>query len=106
MEESLMNDGFQFRQLLDKHGLVELAGGESDALDWLETQIIELADSVSRKQRFLKLVRQVREELERGQQREWMKLGKEIQQRENHPDSEQKRRANPYAPRGFRRIRI
>ena len=39
LEESLMNDGFQFRQLLDKHGLVELAGGESDALDWLESQV-------------------------------------------------------------------
>jgi hypothetical protein len=93
-----MNDGFQFRQLLDKHGLVELAGGESDALDWLETQIIGLADSVARRERLRKLLRQAREGLTREQDA-------------RHPDGdspqgERKERPNPYVEVRFRKIKL
>jgi hypothetical protein len=102
----LMEARLTFRQLLSGHGLISLAGSEQDALSWLETQIIQLADSVSRRERFLELVRQVREGLKREQERERLTIGKARQQREKLPDSEQKIRPNPYGPRGFRRIRI
>jgi hypothetical protein len=104
--DDLMEARFEFRRLLEEYGLVLLAGSEADALSWLETQIIKLADSVSRRERFLELVRQVREGLKREQERERLSLGKESQQGEKLPDSEQKRRANPYSPRRFRRINI
>jgi hypothetical protein len=102
----LMEARLQFRNLLEEYGLVLLAGSEAEGLSWLETQIIGLADSVSRRERFLELVRQVREGLKREQERERLTLGKERQQGEKLPDSEQKIRPNPYGPRGFRRIRI
>jgi len=104
--DDLMEARLTFRQLLEEYGLVLLAGSEADALSWLETQIIELADSVYRRERFLELVRQVKEGLKREQERGRLSLGKEIQQGEKLPDSEQKRRANPYAPRKFRKFRI
>lgn len=104
--DDLMGAQLQFRNLLEEYGLVLLAGSEAESLSWLETQIIQLADSVSRRERFLELVRQVREGLKREQEGGRLSLGKEIQQGGKLPDSEQKRRANPYGPRGFRRIRI
>ena len=104
--DDLMEARFEFRRLLEEYGLVLLAGSEADALSWLETQIIKLADSVSKRERFLELVRQVREGLKREQERGWLSLGKERQQGEKLSDSEQKRRLNPYALRGFRKIRI
>ena len=104
--DDLMGARFQFRRLLEEYGLVLLAGSEADALSWLETQIIKLADSVSRRERFLELVRQVREGLKREQERERLRLWEESQQGEKLPDSEQKRRANPYASKRFRRINI
>jgi hypothetical protein len=104
--DTLIKDQLEFRKLLSEHGLVKLAGGHEDAISWLESTAIELADSVSRRERFLELVRQVREGLKREQERERLTLGKERQQGEKLPDSEQKIRPNPYGPRGFRRIRI
>jgi hypothetical protein len=104
--DTLMEARLEFRQLLEEHGLVSLAGSEAETLSWLETQVIQLADSVSRRERFLELVRQVREGLKREQERERLSLRKERQQGEKLPDSEQKRRSNPYAPRGFRRFNI
>ena len=104
--DDLMEARFEFRRLLEEYGLVLLAGSEAEALSWLETQVIELADSVSRRERFLELVRQVREGLKREQERERLSLGKTIQQGEKLQDSEQKRRLNPYASRRFRRITI
>ena len=104
--QDILKARLTFRELLEKYGLIELAGGQGDAISWLEAQIIELADSVSRRERFLELVRQVKEGLEREQERERVSLGKERRQGEKLPDNEQKRRANPYAPRGFRKIRI
>lgn len=95
-----------FRELLERYGLTELAGGQWDAISWLEAQIIELADSVARRERFLELVRQVKEGLEREQERERVGLGKERRQGEKLSDSEQKRKPNPYAPRKFRKFRI
>ena len=104
--DDLMGARLQFRNLLEEYGLVLLAGSEAESLSWLETQIIKLADSVSKRERFLELVRQVREGLKREQERGWLSLGKERQQGEKLSDSEQKRRPNPYAPRRFRRIKI
>jgi hypothetical protein len=106
IREDILKARLTFRVLLEKYGLIELAGGQWDAISWLETQIIELADSVSRRERFLELVRQVKEGLERERERERLSLGKERQEGENQSDSEQKRRLNPYASRGFRKIRI
>ena len=106
MKESLMNERLQFRQLLDKHGLVSLVGSKAETLSWLESTAIELADSVSRRERFLELVRQVREGLLREQERERMRLGEEIQRGKKLRDSEQKRRLNPYSEKRFRRFNI
>ena len=104
--DTLLKARLQFRNLLEEYGMVFLAGSEAEALSWLETQIIQLADTVSRRERYLELVRQVREGLEREQERERVSLGKERQQGEKLPDSEQKRRANPYAEARFRKFRI
>jgi len=104
--DTLLKARLQFRNLLEEYGLALLAGSEAEALSWLEGRVIELADSVSRRERFLNLVRQVREGLEREQERERVSLGKERQQGEKLLDSEQKRRVNPYASRKLRRIRI
>jgi hypothetical protein len=93
--DTLMEARLTFRQLLSGHGLISLAGSEADALSWLETQIIELADSVSRRQRFLGLLKQTREVLRGGQQR-----------CVEPPGAETKGRLNPYAPRGFRKFNI
>jgi len=84
-----------FRELLEEHGLVFLAGSEQDAISWLETQIIELADSVSRRQRFIGLLRQAREMLSRGQEESKAPL-----------DGERIERRNPYVEGRFRRFRI
>ena len=94
----LMEARLTFRQLLSGHGLISLAGSEQDALSWLETQIIGLADSVARRERLRKLLRQVREGLTREQDA-------------RHPDGdspqgERKERPNPYIEVRFRRIRI
>ena len=104
--DDLMEARFEFRRLLEEYGLVLLAGSEAEALSWLETQIIKLADSVSKRERFLELVRQVREGLKREQERGRLRLWKERQQGEKLPDSEQERRLNPYAPRKFRKFNI
>ena len=94
----LMEARLTFRQLLSGHGLISLAGSEADALSWLETQIIGLADSVSRRQRFIGLLRQARKMLTR-------------EQGARHPDGdlprgERKVRPNPYVEARFRRIKI
>jgi hypothetical protein len=104
--DTLLKARLQFRNLLEEYGLVLLAGSEAEALSWLETQINELADTVSRRERFLELVRQVREGLEREQERERVRICNERQQGEKLLDSEQKRRTNPYVPRGFRKFNI
>ena len=106
IEQDILEARLQFRNLLEEHGFVLLAGSEADALSWPETQIIELADSVGRRERFIELVRQVREGLKREQERERLSLGKERRQGEKLQDSEQKRKLNPYAPRKFRRFNI
>jgi len=61
--DDLMRARLQFRQLLEENGLVGLSGSEAETLMWLETQIIELADSVTKRQRFIGLLRQTREML-------------------------------------------
>ena len=63
--DCLMEARLTFRKLLSGHGLISLAGSEAETLAWLEGRVIELADSVSRRERFLELVRQVREGLKR-----------------------------------------
>jgi hypothetical protein len=93
--DALGKDRLEFRRLLSEHGLVKLAGGQEDAIAWLESTAIELADSVSRRERFLELVRQVREGLMREQGES------KVAQNGERID-----RVNPYAPRGFRKIRI
>jgi hypothetical protein len=93
--DTLLEARLQFRNLLEEYGFVLLAGSEADALSWLETQIIELADSVSRRERFLGLLKQTREVLRGGQQR-----------CVEPPGAETKGRLNPYAPRGFRKFNI
>lgn len=61
--DDLMRARLQFRQLLEENGLVGLSGSVAETLMWLETQIIELADSVTKRQRFIGLLRQTREML-------------------------------------------
>ena len=93
--DTLMEARLTFRQLLEEYGLVSLAGSEADALSWLETQIIELADSVGRRERFIELVRQVREGLKREQgESKVAQNGERIERR------------NPYVEARFRRINI
>jgi hypothetical protein len=91
----LMEARLTFRQLLSGHGLVKLAGGHEDAISWLEAKVIELADSVSRRQRFRELLQQTREVLRGGQQR-----------CVEPPGAETKGRLNPYVEARFRRIKI
>ena len=91
----LMEARLTFRQLLEEYGLVSLAGSEQDALSWLETQIIELADSVSRRQRFRELLQQTIEILSQGQEESRVL-----------PNGERIERRNPYVEARFRRIKI
>jgi len=65
--DALGKDRLEFRRLLSEHGLVKLAGGQEDAIAWLESTAIELADSVARRERFRELLRQTREVLKREQ---------------------------------------
>lgn len=58
--QKLMQARLEFRQLLETHSLVRLAGGVSDALDFLENEITKIADSVARRERFLRLLREAR----------------------------------------------
>jgi hypothetical protein len=95
ISDCLMEARFEFRQLLEEYGLVLLAGSEADAIAWLETQIIKLADSVSRRKRFIGLLRQTREVLSRGQEKSKVLL-----------NAERKERLNPYVEARFRRFRI
>ena len=93
--DDLMGARFQFRRLLEEYGLVLLAGSEAESLAWLETQIIKLADSVSRRQRFIGLLRQTREMLSRGQEESRVL-----------PNGERIEKPNPYVEARFRRFRI
>jgi hypothetical protein len=93
--DTLLEARLQFRNLLETHGLVSLAGSEAEALSWLESTVIELADSVSRRQRFIGLLRQTREMLSRGQEE-----SREL------PNGERIERRNPYVEARFRRIKI
>ncbi len=87
-----------FRGLLEKYGLTELAGGPEDAFAWLESQAIELADSVARRDRFRELLRQAREVLTRG---------RDAQHRGgDSPGGERIMKSNFYSGRRFRRIKI
>ena len=90
-----MEARFEFRRLLEEYGLMLLAGSEAEALSWLETQIIELADSVSRRRRFIGLLRQTREMLSRGQEESKVLL-----------NAERIEKRNPYIEARFRRFRI
>jgi hypothetical protein len=92
--ETLMEARLTFRQLLEEYGLVSLAGSEQDAIAWLEAQIIKLADSVSRRRRFIGLLRQTREMLSRGQEESKVL-----------PDGERIEKRNPYIEARFRRIK-
>jgi len=93
--DDLMGARFQFRRLLEEYGLVLLAGSEAESLSWLETQIIKLADSVSRRQRFIGLLRQTREMLSRGQE-----VSRVL------PNGGRIERVNPHIRMRFRRITI
>jgi hypothetical protein len=95
--DTLAKDRLAFRQLLVEHGLVSLVGSEAETLSWLETQIIELADSVARRERFRELLRQTREVLKREQARP---------REGDSPGGERTERPNPHAGRRFRRINI
>ena len=102
--QDILKARLQFRQLLEEHGLVSLAGSEAEALSWLESQVIQLADSVSRRERFLELVRQVREGLKREQEREILSRGQE--ESRVLPNGGRIEKANPHGPRGFRKFNI
>ena len=93
--DDLMGARLTFRQLLSEHGLISLAGSEAESLSWLETQIIKLADSISRRQRFIGLLRQTREMLSRGQEESKVL-----------PNGERIEKRNPYVEARFRRIKI
>jgi hypothetical protein len=95
INEDILGARLQFRNLLEEYGLISLAGSEADALSWLETQIIGLADSVSRRERFLGLLKQTREILSRGQEESRVPQ-----------NGERKERPNPYVEVRFRRFRI
>jgi len=93
--DTLLNARFQFRNLLDTHGLVLLAGSEADAIDWLSSQVIEIADTVARRERLQALIQQTKNRLERGREE-----GKAS------PNGERKERSNPYVEARFRKFRI
>ena len=96
--DTLAKDRLAFRQLLVEHGLVSLVGSEAETLSWLETQIIELADSVARRERFRELLRQTREVLKREQDA-----------RPRHgdlPGVERTERPNSHIERRYRRVRV
>jgi hypothetical protein len=96
--DALGKDRLEFRRLLSEHGLVKLAGGQEDAIAWLEAQIIELADSVARRERFRELLRQTREMLTREQ-------GARPRDGDS-PGGERTERVSPYSGRRLRRIKI
>ena len=95
INEDILGARLQFRNLLEEYGFVLLAGSEADALSWLETQIIGLADSVARRERLRVLIQQTKNRLERGQD-----------QSKLLPNGERKERPNPYIEVRFRRFRI
>jgi hypothetical protein len=63
--DDLMEARLEFRNLLEEYGLTELTGGESDAIDFLENEITKIADTVARRERFLRLIREARDTLNR-----------------------------------------
>ena len=91
----LIKDRLEFRRLLSEHGLVKLAGGPEDAIAWLEGTIAEVVYGVSKRQRFLELLREAREMLTRGQDESKVL-----------PNGERKERPHPLSGRRFRRIKI
>lgn len=93
--DTLMEARLQFRNLLEEYGLVLLAGSEVEGLSWLETQIIQLADSVARRERLRALIQQTKNRLERGQD-----------QSNVLPRNERIKKVNPYVEARFRRIKI
>jgi len=96
--DALGKDRLEFRRLLSEHGLVKLAGGQEDAIAWLESTAIELADSVARRERFRELLRQTREVLKREQDA-----------RPRHgdlPGVERTERPNSHIERRYRRVNI
>jgi hypothetical protein len=97
MEESLKNERLEVREFLERCGLVESSCGESDELDWLEGEVIKLADTVARRERLLKLIRAARDTLnhQRGEQQG-------AQRQADLPDMDKKPR--PSTSRKFRRF--
>ena len=94
----LIKDRLEFRRLLSEHGLVKLAGGPEDAIEWLEQEAIKLVNSLSRRHRFLGLLREAREILTREQ-------GARHRDGDS-PGGERIERRNPYIEVRFRRIKI
>jgi uncharacterized protein YqgQ len=93
-----MEARLQFRQLLEKYGLIQLAGGEGDAIEWLESMAIQLADSIARRERFRQLLRQARQALDREQEKG--------QRQEKLSDGERKEKPSPYTETRFRRFNL
>jgi hypothetical protein len=93
--DTLIKDQLEFRQLLSEHGLIKLAGGHEDAISWLESQVTELVNLISRRRRFIGLLREAREILYRGREESRVLL-----------NGERIERPNPYVEARFRRIKI
>lgn len=93
--ENLLRSRLEFRQLLSDFGLVRLAGGPEDAIEFLEQEAVQLVNSLSRRRRFMQLVNDAREILSQRQ--------KEIREL---PNGGREGMGNPHIEAKYRRFQI
>jgi hypothetical protein len=89
--QELMKARLEFRELLLDHSLLDLIGDETECVEWLEHQVIELVYSITKRQRLQTLLR----------------LGKEMLKREqqgNLPDCEREQKPHPSTGKRYRRF--
>jgi hypothetical protein len=91
--EGLMEARLAFRNLLQDHSLLVLIGDESESVEFLERQVLEVVYSITKRQRLQTLLRQGKEMLRREQQG-------------NLPDGERDQKPRPSTGRRFRRFNL
>jgi hypothetical protein len=66
--DGLMEARLAFRNLLQDHSLLDLVGDESECVEWLERQVLELIYSITKRERLRELLRRAKEGLKREQE--------------------------------------
>jgi hypothetical protein len=89
--EELMEARLAFRNLLQDHSLLDLIGDETECVEWLEHQVIELVYPINKRERLQTLLRQGKEMLKRERQG-------------NLPDCEREQKPHPSTGKRYRRF--